>query len=87
MNVKQKLGQKAFDELKDQIKTKGVKIISFTKEKHVVEEDVMGNVTDVFNLGQKIDVRTNVGTAVTKGLNFRFTKIQDAYYLMQGEAH
>jgi 2-hydroxy-3-keto-5-methylthiopentenyl-1-phosphate phosphatase len=87
IKIKQKLGKESFAKLQEQLKTKGVKVIVSNKDGFITSDDVIGKVTSVFNLGQKLDVYADVRDKDKNGTEFKFAKIQDDFYLMQGEVH
>lgn len=87
IKIKQKLGKDALATLQAQIKGKGVKVIVFNKDGFVTTDDVLGKVTNVFDLGKKLDAFTDLDKKDHKAEGYTFTKIQNDYYLMQPQTH
>ena len=87
IKIKQKLGKDSLAKLQEQLKAKGIKVIIHNEDGFVTTSDVIGRVSSVFNLNnEKLDVFTSLDKPKEKGA-FKFTQIQDDFYLMQGELH
>jgi hypothetical protein len=82
--VKQKLGLDKFKRLRAQLKAEGVHIVTGCEKTvpAVTQDKVSGKVTDVFDLGKKLDVRME--PAYTG--EYHFGQINDVFYLFRKPA-
>lgn len=83
--IKQKLGLDKFVRLQAQMKAEGVHIVLGCEKTvtAVTQENVRGKVAAVFNLGKKLDVRTNLENGSG---DYHFAQLGDVFYLFKKPA-
>lgn len=80
--IKQKLGLDKFTRLQAQMKAEGVHVLVGCEKTvtAVTQDRVVGKVAAVFNLGKKLDVRTNLESGTG---DYHFAQLGDVFYLFK----